>query len=286
MYQRIKASLMNPKKIVDYLNDKFYITVIYVIVFALLFSLPYLLIMKDFGSSVKSTMAKSLKNADEIEYVIENGKLVSLIEENKTHIIKFDKTSLNNFTLVIGDNLDSIEKDITNPTLIIQYANDGIYFCQSALLTAKTKLIDYTDSFVDLRLINDGNLDSINGMLKYVDLFIDQYKVIIYSIGIPTVLVYSAMEILFTTLMSTVLLLIFFGRNGIKFGQIFKVTLYCSLPTVVGLLLTMLFSSWPIAGIFNHIGFCATTCFAIIAINELNKRNILKKNEGNENESI
>ena len=139
---------------------------------------------------------------------------------------------------------------------------------------------------MDLRLINDGNLDSINGMLKYVDLFIDQYKVIIYSIGIPTVLVYSAMEILFTTLMSTVLLLIFFGRNGIKFGQIFKVTLYCSLPTVVGLLLTMLFSSWSIAGIFNHIGFCATTCFAIIAINELNKRNILKKNEGNENESI
>ena len=101
------------------------------------------------------------------------------------------------------------------------------------MLETKTKLLSYNNE-VDLRLMKNGDLKSISGFTKYVDDFINSHKLIIYSIAIPGVFIYSVMEILFTTLMSAVLLLVFFGKYGIKFGKIYKLTLYCALPTVRG----------------------------------------------------
>lgn len=286
MYQRIKASLLNPKKIVEYLNDRIGITIIYVVVFSLLFAIPYLLVIKDVGTTIKSKISKELQQKEVIEYTITDGYLKSKVEEEITYVFDFEDSSLNYITLVIGDDLNKVDSDYLESSIILQYAHDGIYFCQKSIIETKSKLMDYTKDFVDLSLIKDGDLNSIRETLKYVDLFIEKNKTAIYAIAIPSILVYSAMEILFTTLMSSVLLLIFFGKHGIKFGQIYKLTLYCSLPTVLGLLLTILFSSLSFAGIFNHIGFFVTTCFAVIAVNELIKQNYLKKNEENDNESI
>ena len=286
MYQRIKAALVNPRKIVDYVNDRLGITIIYLIIFSLLFALPYLLIIKDFGSYFKSAITKDVQKSEVIEYVICDGKLTSKNEEAKTHVLNFENTSMGYFNIVVGNDLEGISKDLLASTIIIQYAEDGIYFTQASLIQTKTKLLDYTNDFVDLSLMKSGDLNSINGFTKYIDIFLNQYKSVIYILAFPSILIYSVGEILLTTLMSTILLILFFGKYGIKFGKIYKITLYCALPTIIGVLLSILFSSWPIFGIFKHIGFFATTCFSIIAINELAKRNFIKNKEENNNESI
>ncbi len=286
MYQRIKAALVNPRKIVDYVNDRLGITIIYLIIFSLLFALPYLLIIKDFGSYFKSAITKDVQKSEVIEYVICDGKLTSKNEEAKTHVLNFENTSMGYFNIVVGNDLEGISKDLLASTIIIQYAEDGIYFTQASLIQTKTKLLDYTNDFVDLSLMKSGDLNSINGFTKYIDIFLNQYKSVIYILAFPSILIYSVGEILLTTLMSAILLILFFGKYGIKFGKIYKITLYCALPTIIGVLLSILFSSWPIFGIFKHIGFFATTCFSIIAINELAKRNFIKNKEENNNESI
>jgi hypothetical protein len=286
MYQRIKAALVNPRKIVDYVNDRLGITIIYLIIFSLLFALPYLLIIKDFGSYFKSAITKDVQKNEVIEYVICDGKLTSKNEEAKTHVLNFENTSMGYFNIVVGNDLEGISKDLLASTIIIQYAEDGIYFTQASLIQTKTKLLDYTNDFVDLSLMKSGDLNSINGFTKYIDIFLNQYKSVIYILAFPSILIYSIGEILLTTLMSAILLILFFGKYGIKFGKIYKITLYCALPTIIGVLLSILFSSWPIFGIFKHIGFFATTCFSIIAINELAKRNFIKNKEENNNESI
>lgn len=286
MYQRIKAALVNPKKLVDYINDKLGITIIYVLIFSLLFALPYFLVIKDFGGFFKSVITKEVQKVEEIDYVISDGKLVAKSEESKTHIIKFEDTTMYYLNIVIGNDLDGVTEDLLASTIILQYAEDGIYFCQAALIDAKVKLLSYTNDFVDLGLMKSGDLSSINGFTKYIDIFLNQYKKVIYGIALPSLLLYAAGEILLTSLMSAVLLLLFFSKYGIKFGKIYKLALYSVLPTIIGMLLSIFFSSWPIFGVFRHIGFFATTCYAIIGMNELAKRNYMKEQEGNNNESI
>ncbi len=286
MYQRIKAALINPRKLVDYINDKIGITLLYLVIFSFLFALPYFLVIKDFGGFFKSVITKEVQKIEEINYTLSDGKLVSKLEEAPTYILTFEDTTMNYLNIVIGNDLEGITKDLLASTIIIQYAEDGIYFCQAALIDAKVKLLEYTNDFVDLGLMKSGDLSSINGFTNYIDIFLNQYKNIIYGVAFPSLLLYAVGEILLTTLMSAVLLLLFFSKYGIKFGKIYKLSLYCVLPTIIGMLLSIFFSSWPIFGIFRHIGFFATTCYAIIGINELAKRNYMKEQEGNNNESI
>ena len=209
MYQRIKASLVNPKKIADYENDPLLISIIYLLVFSLLFAIPYMLVIKDFGGHLKGTITKEIQKNEVIEYVISDNKLISTLDEPKTYLLSFEDSSMNYFQIVIGNDLGVIDEQLLSTSIVIQYAEDGIYFCQTSLLETKTKLLSYNNE-VDLRLMKNGDLKSISGFTKYVDDFIDSHKLIIYSIAIPGVFIYSVIEILFTTLMSAVLLLVFF----------------------------------------------------------------------------
>ena len=292
MYQRLIASLLKPKKIVDYVNDKLRITILYLLIFSMIFSLTYLLVFLDFDTNLKSVISNQLCDGETIEYVIQpeeitdqskepKGKLVCKLEKEKTYVVSFENTSFYYLTIVIGNDLSELKNANLSSNIIIQYATDGIYFCQASFIETKTKLMDYSPDNVDLSLIASRDLQSLRGVTKYIDQFFEQYKSEILMIAIPGLFVSSVGEILFTTLMSTIILLIFFKKFGIKFGTIYKVTLYCALPNVLGVLLTVLFSGFAIAGLFSNIGFIATTCYAMIALNELTRRNMKDKEENN-----
>ena len=295
MYQRLIASLLKPKKIIDYINDKLSITIIYLLIFSLIFASAYVLVFLDFDSNLKGAISTNLRDDEKIEYIIQQkedvsndklvGELVSKVENENTYVVSLENTSFYYLTLVIGNDLSVLKNNQQSASIIIQYATDGIYFCQTSLLETKTKLMDYTPDFVDLSLISEGNISSISGITKYIDIFIEQNKTAILMVAIPALFMSAVGEILFTTLMSSVILLLFFKKFGIKFSKIYKVTLYCALPNVLGILLTVLFSGYAISGLLSNIGFIATTCYAMIALNELTRIN-MKNKEGDNYESI
>ena len=293
MYQRLIASLLKPKKIVDYVNDKFRITILYVLIFSIIFSVSYLLVFVDFESNLKGVISQQLCDSEPIEYVIDideeaqqpKGKLVCTLEKEKSYIVSLENTSYYYITIVIGNDLSVLKDSNLSSSIILQYATDGIYFCQASFIETKTKLMDYSAEYVDLSLIAERDISSLRGITKYIDQFFDQYESEILLIAIPGLFISAIGEILFTTLMSSVILLLFFKKFGIKFGTIYKITLYCALPNVLGVLLTVLFSGFAIAGLFSNIGFIATTCYAMIALNELSRK-IMKEKEGNNYESI
>ena len=207
------------------------------------------------------------------------------MEKEKSYIVSLENTSYYYITIVIGNDLSVLKDSNLSSSIILQYATDGIYFCQASFIETKTKLMDYSAEYVDLSLIAERDISSLRGITKYIDQFFDQYESEILMIAIPGLFISAIGEILFTTLMSSVILLLFFKKFGIKFGTIYKITLYCALPNVLGVLLTVLFSGFAIAGLFSNIGFIATTCYAMIALNELSRK-IMKEKEGNNYESI
>ena len=104
MYQRLIASLLKPKKIIDYINDKLSITIIYLLIFSLIFASAYMLVFLDFDSNLKGAISTNLRDGEKIEYIIQQkedvsndklvGELVSKVENENTYVVSLENTSL------------------------------------------------------------------------------------------------------------------------------------------------------------------------------------------------
>lgn len=288
MYQRLKACLLFPKRLSNYVNDKIGIVLIYLLIFSLLYMLPFISVISNVNSSIKSMFRDALNKSEVIEYKIEEGKLVDIGGNNKTHYLSLtnsDEKTYNTY-LVIGNTIDLNEIGLKDLVLIIHMDHDGIYLLTTQV-NQKFKLLEYNKN-VDLSKLYDDDHQTFVDLLSYVDTYIETNKGILYGVGIPILFIYSAMQLLITALMSAVILYLVYSKYQIKFKYMYKLSLYSQLPTIIGFLFSIIFAS-SLGSLFNNIGFIVSTIFVVIALNELIKKNILQQiqeQEGNDHESI
>lgn len=288
MYQRIKACLLFPKQVAQYINDKIGVVLIYLLIFSLLYMLPFISIISHLNGSVKSMFREGLNKSELIEYRIENSQLVDATGNNKTHYINLSNSDdqMYNTYLVIGSNIDLNVIGLHEMVLIIQMDSDGIYLLTTQI-NQKIKLVDYVKD-VDLTKIYEDDHQTFIDVLSYVDIYLNANKGIIYGVGIPIIFIYSVIQLLITALMSAVILFLVYARYQIKFRYMYKLALYCQLPTIIGFLFSIIFGG-VVGSLLNNIGFIVSTVYVVIALNHVIRANILKQieeQEGREHESI
>ena len=81
MYQRIKNSLIEPKKIANYVNDKFWKLILYIVVLSLLLLIPKISEVRYLSSDVKSAIRDNVQITDEVEYIIKDNQLQPINSE-------------------------------------------------------------------------------------------------------------------------------------------------------------------------------------------------------------
>lgn len=288
MYQRLKACLLFPKRLANYINDRIGIMLIYLLIFSLLYMLPFISIIGNINGSVKSMFREGLNKCELIEYRIEDGQLVDIYGNNKSHYIKLSTTDeqMYNSYLVIGSTIDLNQIGLNEIVLIIQMDKDGIYLLTTQI-DQKIKLMDY-DKDVDLSKIYEDDHQTFVDVLSYIDTYLDTNKGIIYGVGIPILFIYSVIQILITALMSSVILFLVYAKYQIKFRYMYKLALYSQLPTIIGFLFSIIFGG-TIGSLFNNLGFIISTIYVVIALNQVIRKNIIQQieeQEGKDHESI
>ena len=122
MYQRFKDCLLKPRNIADYIKEPKKKTVIYTTILLIVYIIPLILISLLSNTSVtklSSSISNDLIEAEQINYEIKDGKLVSINNDNTPQVIK-TKITLSDAYLVntlyvfdiTGENyLDSLNVD-------------------------------------------------------------------------------------------------------------------------------------------------------------------------------
>ena len=125
MYQRLIASLLKPKKIIDYINDKLSITIIYLLIFSLIFASAYMLVFLDFDSNLKGAISTNLRDGEKIRLAAlgkpgknggKNGDLIITVKMKEHSSLKLEGLDIHaNVDMtyaqsVVGDKVKQGEK--------------------------------------------------------------------------------------------------------------------------------------------------------------------------------
>lgn len=246
MYQRIKAALIRPRSNINYVKDRPYKFVIYIIIFVVLFTLPYIPILVNVGSTFADNLAKNAVFKEEISYEIKDNKL-SPIGEAKTHVISFNSSALFESYIVIGNDIDKSFSNLKQ-VLLIHFDNDGIYFMNRDGANY-LKILDYDDKYIDLRKLDDGDRPTLNNFFAYFKTYINNHLGLVYGIGIPVLLVFNTISVLGIALFISVVGLISFRSARITFKESFKLTILTMAPVVI----TFMFSVFLKRSVFGNL---------------------------------
>ena len=91
MYQRFKDCLLKPRNIADYIKEPKKKTIIYTTILLIVYIIPLILISLLSNTSVtklSSNISNDLIEAEQINYEIKDGKLVSINNDNTPQVIK------------------------------------------------------------------------------------------------------------------------------------------------------------------------------------------------------
>ena len=143
MYQRLKNSLFMPKEIARYAYDKFYVIVLYMLIFVALLSIPGIIDLKNLGQEITYEVSNGVTIDKDVQYYIKDKQLVDISPDKSspTYYFQYDMySSFSGVVLVIGQNIDASKLNLV--PFIIHCANDGIYlgFPYTAAVDEKTIL--------------------------------------------------------------------------------------------------------------------------------------------------
>ncbi len=297
MYKRIKNSLLSPKGIASYYNDKKWVTLMYVLILALLYAIPAIGTLKYVGTNITTIIEEQVVFNEEIEYIIENKKLVSTTDSNKNYVFDAGQFNQYNLFIAIGEKVDNSKIIKTNNNLVnvvLHYGIDGLYLSVPVNITKTTdennisyKLIEYTEEKIDLRLVNDNDFYATNYLFKLIRNYINSQSGTIYGIGIPLLTISSLVDLLFTVLIMALIGYILNRKFGIKFGTTFKLALYSILPLIIGYMFSIFLNNF-VGTILYYIGFFLSVTYFLRSIRYylLNQFKTMKDEGENNNESI
>ena len=296
MYQRIKNSLLNPKDIAKYAYDKFYVIVLYMLIFVLLLSVPGIARLKKLGSELATQFRENVVIDKDIHYYIRDGKLIdiSVDQSSPTYYFSFKNGSqFSGMLLVIGENIDVKKLGMT--PMVFYYTTDGFYVgAPNGNDLIKFKVMDYTNEDIDLSLLNDNDMNTQSKFFGMLKTYVLNNMGMVYGIGIPSILLGAFFEIISNVFVIALVGYMFNKKLGLKFGKSMKLGIFCSLPMVLGTLFENVLGNGAIGVVLYYVGFFATIAFYVISsrwhLVEINAKNSLndefKENEENDNESI
>lgn len=296
MYQRLKNSLLSPKEIAKYAYDKFYVIVLYMLIFVLLLSVPGIAELKRFGSNMTALFSDNVIIDQDIQYYIKDKTLVdnTLDKSSPTYYFSFKNGSeLSGMLLVIGENVDI--KKLGIAPMIFQCASDGIYLgLPNGKDVTTLKIMDYPETEIDLSLLDDNDINTHTNFFGMIKTYISKNMGTVYGMGIPGILIGCFIEILSNVFVFALIGYMFNKKLGLKFGKSMKLGIFCSLPMVLGTLFESALGSGFIGVSLYYIGFFTTIVFYVISsrwhLIELHTRqdinNEFTEKEDNDNESI
>ena len=278
MYQRIKSAIMNPKGLADYIKDKIIITILYIFIFVILLSVPYIATLKNLDISLVRNFRESVEINQTIEYKIENHQLVSLNGDNPLY--EFQMESINPLLktyLIIGANLD--EETLSKHSLdyVLYYGEKGVSLYLPSN-SSPTFLAEYQYD-ADLTGLNTNDSAAVQAFYGMASYYVNQHWGIIYGFGIPLIMLYALTQLMFVLLLVTLLNRIVHRCLGVSFGKCMKLSIYALLPVVVCLMFSLFLSGTILGSLVYFAGFVTTVIFSSVAINEYARNNFTQQSE-------
>lgn len=283
MYQRFKNCILKPSNIADYIKEPKKKTVIYTIILLIIYVIPFILFSLLSNSTVttlSSSVTDDLINADQINYVIEDGKLKSTKDEDVPQYIKtdliisaykfnalyvFDKTGTD-FEKVLDVDAGAYivflftENEFQIGGIEVSKANSengdnnnnnndsGIVVNLSTdeQNSSVNQYISLSYSEINIKNINlAGNKDNNtinfrNDIATLVTAIYDNIKMKLLPLIIIVILVIAVGTYFFSVLFITVLLKLLYRYLQVDFGVVFKAVILSSTPYVICSLLGLL----------------------------------------------
>lgn len=313
MYEKLKNCLIFPKKIGQYIGEKKIKT------FGFFCFLTLLLLIPSFVSimvtnSIDSTYVAPIRTEFEqktIHYAIEDGRLIAnttrtefvekvyTVEDYDLSIVCVFTDSLSNANIVNELSSDISYLIVFNPedirvcfgTKVLGYDNDdSTALSNMTLLSTQTSqegmmLAFFSISYdeLDNASINFEDLSNITVFEEKFQNFADKLftavKNSLLGFLIPTLIIASALELLFSCLFIAILLKIFFRVRSLKFGTFFQAAILCSLPYVLIEVIALLthFEYLTLIGDLLVVSYTFKALFEYISMNKENHQDIVNE---------
>ena len=278
MYKRIKNAIMNPKGLAEYANDKLIIAIVYLIIFTMLLSVPYIASLRNLDTALIRNFRESVTINEVVEYKIENHQLVSLNGDNP--IYEFTMESINPLFktyLIIGKELDQETLDKHQLDYVLYYGEKGVtLFLAGQSIGTFLAEYQYDANLTGLKDNEPVAMQAFYGMAGY---YINQHWGIIYGVGIPLIMIYAFSQVMFVLLLVSLLNRIVHRRLKVNFGKCMKISIYALLPVVVCLMFSLFLSGTVFGSLIYLGGFVITVIFSSVAIIEYARNNFEQPSE-------
>lgn len=278
MYQKFKNCILKPRNIADYIKEPKKKTILYTIVLLIIYVIPFILISLLSNSSA-TTLSSSVSNdlivAEQINYVIEEGKLKSTTNDTIPQYIKTDLiieaykiNALYIFDLT-GESFEQI-LDVENGAYIVFLFTENNFQIGSIEVTTGSgenvdnnsgivvnlsekvsnssvnNYISFSYSDLDIKNVNlAGNKDNNtinfrNDIATLVTAIYNNIKLKLLPLIIIVILVIAVGSYFFSVLFITLLFKLLYRYLQFDFGVLFKAVILSSTPYVICSLLGLL----------------------------------------------
>lgn len=276
MYELIKNSILNPKKLSEYVTLKGWKVLIYFLFLCILFALPDMIALASFDRIPSQTIT-SIKEAfkdKEINYEITNYQLKKTTDEAVNEIIEIKSLNLS-VAFALNDDLNL--SNHTKSPIIIVLTKNGAYLTTN-FIKIKYDLADYRQLGIvnlDFNLAsNPSNTSFWNDFFTYVNKGMIASRFLILSVGIPSIFTSLSIYLLLMVLMTTLIITLFNRYMGAKFNPVFKITIFSYTIYTIGSLLALLFNIAFISSISSIVAII----YAMIGTNTYLRSKIINPN--------
>lgn len=272
MYQRFKDCLLKPRNIADYIKEPKKKTIIYTTILLIVYIIPLILISLLSNTSVtklSSSISNDLIEAEQINYEIKDGKLVSINNDNTPQVIK-SKIILSDAYLVntlyvfdvSGENyLDSLNVD-KGAYLVLLFKEDAFNISTIEVtdtptnennnpgITVSNKVNSKKDksdfsllslSYSDLEIENvnfsnnksNNSINFKNEIATMVSSIYEKIKIRLLPFIILFVIMLGVSSYFFSVVFIALLFKLLYRYLQVDFGTTFKTVILCSTPYVI-----------------------------------------------------
>ena len=278
MYQKFKNCILKPRNIADYIKEPKKKTIVYTIVLLIIYVIPFILISLLSNSSattLSSSVSNDLIGAEQINYVIEEGKLKSTTNDTIPQYIKTDliieayKISALYIFDLTGESFEQI-LDVENGAYIVFLFTENNFQIGSIEVTTGSgenvdnnsgivvslsekgsnssinNYISFSYSDLDIKNVNlAGNKDNNtinfrNDIATLVTSIYNNIKLKLLPLIIIVILVIAVGSYFFSVLFITLLFKLLYRYLQFDFGVLFKAVILSSTPYVICSLLGLL----------------------------------------------
>ena len=275
MYQRFKNCILKPRNIADYIKEPKKTTVLYTIILLIIYVIPFILITllsKSAVTTLSTSVSEDLINAEQINYVIEEGKLKAVNNQTEPQYIKtdliIDSYKFNSLYVfdISGESYESILKVENGAYIVFLFTetefkitqinvsnentnndNSGVVVNLNKNSVDKNNLEFVSLSYEELGIKNfdlssnkkSNTINFRNEVSLFVESIYDELKMKLLPIIIIVIMIIVVGSYFFSVIFITLLFKLLYRYLQIDFGTVFKAVILSSTPYVICSLLAI-----------------------------------------------